>query len=320
MPFEPEPEHGHRLKAAVTVAAILVVVAVGLTLSLGGNKSVALPTPEHVSIAGADHTVTAASQPTHQLPFYTGTSPAALTTCTVSLSNLHPLQGHTDELVNVATAPGAQVRLEADYSNTKSVHISQAGTGGDAPFALRIDHAQPGITVRVWAVATLGSEHLACVSAFAPVSAPTPHLALLSPISLFQPGTPLITAHPTGSSPVVVVVPPPTASPPTRTTQPPTTTTTGPPSTTPTTEPTTTPITDPSTTTTTMDPSTTTTTMDPSTTTTTMDPSTTTTTMDPSTTTTTTDPDVPPTTIPIPPIPPLPPFPFPILPPFPTFP
>ena len=313
MPFEPEPEHGHRLKAAVAVVAILVVVAVGLTLSIGGNKSVALPTPEHVSISGADHTVTSASKPTQQLPFYTGTSPAALSTCTVSLSNLHPLQGHTDEIVDVATTPGAQVRLEADYANTKSVHISQAGTGGDAPFALRIDHAQPGITVRVWAVATLGSEHLSCVSAFAPVSAPTPHLALLSPISLFHLGAPLKTAPPTGNSPVVVVVPPPTTSPPTRTAQPPTTTT-GPPATTPTTEPTTTPPTEPTTTPTT-EPTTTPPT-DPTTTTTTTDPSTTTTTTDPSTTTTT-DPNVPPTTIPIPP---LPPFPFPILPPFPTFP
>ena len=232
------------------VAVVTVAAAASVTVSalLTGGHSVSLPLPQ-----------TAAHQ---KLPFnggtnatgsatYTNAPPTPLTGCTVSVSNSSPAQEQTSETVTVRTTAGAQVRLQANYSRTRSIHSAVAGSGGIASFSLPITHAQPGIPVQVSATATLGTTHIACKAGFTPA----PVMVLIAP------GKALVPALPTLAGPAFAVVPPPTPAAPTQ--RPPTSSPSPSPSPSPTTAPTVPP------TTTTTVPPTTTTTVPPTTTTTT---------------------------------------------------
>ncbi len=288
---------GNRWRPVAAAVAVIAVAIIVIFTVAGGSASRNLPTPPHVNSAARSAGNT--TQTTLGSTFVPDES-ASLSACTVSVSNPHPPQGATGETVTIQSAAGAQVKLEADYARTHSVHNLSANSAGTASYSLSIDHASPGVRVPVKATASLGQTKVNCAASFTPVSTAAVSLPALQPLSTFVkvtkllPGAPTLAqlpplpAPPAGSAPVtpppttpvtLPPPPPPTTIPPTTTTVPPTTTTVPP--TTTTVPPTTTTVPP---TTTTVPP--TTTTVPP--TTTTVPP--TTTTVPPTTTT------VPPTT------------------------
>jgi hypothetical protein len=175
---------------AMIGVAVLAVATVALTAAASGNRVARLPLPQsamrsHQSQDGSAHSSTGSTtgvQPSvagptngstdaaaNQQPIYTTSPPAVLTGCTVSVSNPAPLRGQTAESVTVATTAGAEVRLEADYVKTRSVHDGLADTSGNADFALAISHAQPGFTVHVTATVSLRGAKYSCSTSFTPV-------------------------------------------------------------------------------------------------------------------------------------------------------
>jgi hypothetical protein len=276
---------GNRWRPIAAAAALVAVGLIAFFTIAGGAGNSHLPTPPHVvSAARSGHSGTS---PNSQPDTVTPLESAGLTGCSASVSDPTPPQSATAESVSVTSAAGAQVRMEADYTKTHSVHTAVADPTGKVTFSLPINHASPGVTVPVKVTATLAHTKVTCGSSFTPVGAPA-----LQPLSLFPkvtkllPGAPTLNQLPSLPPPTVKppsipppstpppVTPPPTSPPPTAPPPPPTTTTVPPTTTTTTVPPTTT-------TTTTVPPTTTTTT-------TTVPPTTTTTTTVPPTTTTTT--------------------------------
>ncbi len=117
--------------------------------------------------SGADPTSTGSNGGADQV--FAITAPAALTGCTVSVSNPAPLRGQTAETATVSTTTGAEVRLEADYLKARSVHSGIAEGTGAAYFTLAITHAEPGVTVRVTATVSLRGVKDSCSTSFTPV-------------------------------------------------------------------------------------------------------------------------------------------------------
>jgi hypothetical protein len=165
---------------AFGVATIAVV-----SLTTGSTNS-RLPLPEPVDLTTAAHggtafpgtssggskvgTVGGRSAGSNQQQTFTATPLTPLTGCSVSVSNPHPIQGQTAETATIVTTAGAQVRLEADYARTRSVHSGLADSSGAIAFPLPIDHAQLGVTVRVVATATLRGVQRSCQTSFTPVA------------------------------------------------------------------------------------------------------------------------------------------------------
>ncbi len=177
----------------------MVVMAVGSAVAMvatGGKSAAQLPLPQIASAAhrspvgtgssvglagssgksgsslpsGADPPSTGANGGADEPSlFYITSPPAALEGCTVSVSNPAPVRGQTAESVVVTTTAGAEVRLEADYVKTRSVHSSIADGSGTADFALAINHAQPGVTVQVTANVSLRGTKDSCSTSFTPV-------------------------------------------------------------------------------------------------------------------------------------------------------
>lgn len=180
-----------KTQAMVGVAVLAVGTAVALVTSGIGNRA-RLPMPQaglgdhapgssgspaSAGHASTDSTLPSGADPTHGAPD-TGsdpsvylTSPLVLGGCTVSVSNPAPLQGQTAETVTVSTTAGAEVRLEADYLHTRSVHSGLADGSGSASFSLGIAHAEPGVTVRVTAGVSLRGVKDSCSTSFTPVAA-----------------------------------------------------------------------------------------------------------------------------------------------------
>lgn len=69
----------------------------------------------------------------------------------------------------MSTTAGASVRLEADYTRTRSVHAGIADGSGNADFSLTISHAEPGVTVPVTATVSLRGAKYSCSTSFTPV-------------------------------------------------------------------------------------------------------------------------------------------------------
>jgi hypothetical protein len=167
--------------------ATLAVATVAVTAAASGGGSVRLPLPQAAMRSqhplagpagsstggtlpsGADPSNNSAAGGVSQPPVYNTSPPAVLTGCSVSVSNPAPLRGQTAETATVATTTGAEVRLEADYVKTRSVHDGIADASGNAYFALTITHAQPGVTVRVTATVSLRRAKYSCAISFTPV-------------------------------------------------------------------------------------------------------------------------------------------------------
>jgi hypothetical protein len=268
---------GNRWRPIAAAGAVIVLATIAFFAAAGGS-SPRLPTPPHVAAAArSGHGNT--SQTT-QPETFTPVESAPLTGCSASVSDPRPPQGATAETVTVTSAAGAQVRVEADYARTHSVHSALGDSTGKATVSLPIDHANPGVTVPVKVTATLAQTHVTCGSSFTPAAAA---LTPLQPLNTFAKVTTLLPGAPTLKQ--LPPLPPPTTGNPPASPPPP------PPATLPPPPPTTLPPPPPPTTTTTTAPPPTTTT-----TTTAPPPTTTTTTTAPPPTTTTTTTAPPPTT------------------------
>jgi hypothetical protein len=158
LPLPQTAEAGHRAPAGAGSSA-------GPAGSAGSSGTTGSSLP-----SGADPPSTGANGGTDQPSlFYITSPPVALTGCTVSVSDPAPVRGQTAESVVVSTTAGAEVRLEADYVKTRSVHSGIADGSGKAYFALAINHAQPGVTVRVTADVSLRGAKDSCSTSFTPV-------------------------------------------------------------------------------------------------------------------------------------------------------
>ncbi len=171
--------------------AVLAVATVAVSAAAGGESHARLPLPQSASSgpseAATPHSSGTGSTTGGTVPAGTGPStgssnagadptaaytvspPAVLTGCSVWVSNPAPLRGQTAETATVATTAGAEIRLEADYVKTRSVHDALADSAGNASFELTISHAQPGVTVRVTATASLRGVKYPCSTSFTPV-------------------------------------------------------------------------------------------------------------------------------------------------------
>lgn len=184
------------MKTQVVVGVVVLAVGSAVAMVATGAKSAAqLPLP-HVAApghrsptgagspagsagsagttgsslpSGADPSASGTSGDPDQSSLYVTSPPAALTGCTVWVSNPAPVRGQTAQSVGVRTTAGAQVRLEADYAKTRSVHSGIAGGSGTAYFNLAINHAQPGVTVPVTASVSLRGTKDSCSTSFTPV-------------------------------------------------------------------------------------------------------------------------------------------------------
>jgi hypothetical protein len=87
--------------------------------------------------------------------------------CSVWVSNPAPGPGPASELVTVRTAPGASVRVAAQYLRFTSVHRHRA-SNGEAYFNLFINNPTSGYPVRVTATAYLWSTSSNCTTSFTP--------------------------------------------------------------------------------------------------------------------------------------------------------
>jgi hypothetical protein len=178
-----------KLQTMVTVA-LLAIVTVVVTAATGGGTSLKLPSPQaamrvHGSTgssavaadpggsaatalpSGADPPAGSSNASNNQL--YTTPPPPALNGCTVSVSNPAPPRGQTAETATVSTTTGADIRLEADYVRTRSVHSGIADGSGRAYFPLTISHAEAGFTVHVTATVSLRGAKDSCSTSFTPV-------------------------------------------------------------------------------------------------------------------------------------------------------
>jgi hypothetical protein len=173
----------------VVAAAVVTVMAVALTST---GSAVMLPGPHPVSYADAQaatatssaasrskaKTTTTTTTPRGSRPPSTGPGqqvvtiapPAVLTGCTVSVSNPHPLQGHTQQAVTVAAVAGAEVRVAASYPRATSIHSELADSTGTAVFDLSIASSPVGVTVGVTATASYGNQKVTCQTSFTPVT------------------------------------------------------------------------------------------------------------------------------------------------------
>jgi hypothetical protein len=180
-----------KLQTMVTVA-LLAIVTVVVTAATGGGMSGKLPLPQAAMRAhgstgsragpaaapggpaasqslpsGAVPPGSSSSASTNQL--YTIPTPPVLTGCTVSVSDPAPPRGQTAETATVRTTAGADIRLEADYVRTRSVHSGIADGWGHAYFPLTISHAEAGFTVDVTATVSLRGAKDTCSTSFTPV-------------------------------------------------------------------------------------------------------------------------------------------------------
>ncbi|MEI7859152.1 MAG: hypothetical protein WCI26_04900 [Acidimicrobiales bacterium] len=157
----------------VVVVIVAVATVVGITLFAQG-KEVVLPVPHPVtattqasSPGGTSDSVptTAVPQPDHVI------APAAtLTGCTVSVSDPHPAQGHTEESVTVNSTSRAQVKVSAAYPRTTTVHAGVTDSTGVLVVPLAIRSSPVGVTVVVSAAVTYRGKHVSCQSSFTPVA------------------------------------------------------------------------------------------------------------------------------------------------------
>jgi hypothetical protein len=175
---------------AMIGVAVLALATVLVSAAASGSRGARLPLPQtafggrqapagstHSSTGSAAGTAPSTADPSNsssdggasQQVIYATSPPAALTGCTVWVSNSAPLRGQTAETATVSTTAGAEVRLEADYVKTRSVHDGLADGSGNADFALAISHAQPGFTVHVTATVSLRKVKFACSTSFTPV-------------------------------------------------------------------------------------------------------------------------------------------------------
>lgn len=166
----------------IVVAALATVIAVAVTST---GSAVVLPGPHPVSYADAQAATAARSTagggkgkttvpPQTKRPstgqVVTIAPPVVLTGCTVSVSNPHPLQRHTEQAVTVTAVAAADVKVVASYPRATSIHSKLADSTGTAVFSLAIASSPVGVTVGVTATASYGNHKVICQTSFTPVA------------------------------------------------------------------------------------------------------------------------------------------------------
>ncbi len=167
-------------RKALVIVPVAAIITVIITAVAGGSSSIKLPEPQavvvhqlpfsgHASGSTSKGSTTSTTSASSLQPGVTIPTLTPLTSCTVSVSDPHPLQSHTAESVTVVAVPGAAVRMVAGYSRAKSVHGGLVATGGSIVFQLPISSAPVGVTVPITVTATLQSVHKTCQTSFTPV-------------------------------------------------------------------------------------------------------------------------------------------------------
>jgi hypothetical protein len=93
--------------------------------------------------------------------------PAKPLPCRASMSNSHPADYHTTDVL-VHTAARARVTTRAYYRTTTTTHRGIAGGGGGARIPYRISDATPGYRVKVSVSVVKGSRSGRCSTSFTP--------------------------------------------------------------------------------------------------------------------------------------------------------
>ncbi len=199
---------GNRWRPIAAVGAVTVIAAISFFTAAGGG-STRLPAPPR--IAAAARSSHAPLSPSNQSDTYAQVDSAPLTGCSASVSNPQPSQGATAETVSVIAVAAAQVRVEADYAHTRSVHTASADSSGRASVSFAINHAVAGVTVPVKVTASFSTSRVTCGSSFTPVATATNASAILSPATLFPAVTKLLPGAPTLAQ--LPALPPPTTKP-----------------------------------------------------------------------------------------------------------
>ena len=172
----------------MVAAAAVTVIVVALTST---GSDVVLPGPHPVSYADARaatparstagrskaKTTTSTTAPGGTRSSSTGPGqqvvtiapPELLTGCTVSVSNPHPPQGHTQQTVTVTAVAGAEVKVVGSYPRATSIHSELADSTGTAVFNLSIASSPVGVTVGVTATVTYRNQNRTCQTSFTPV-------------------------------------------------------------------------------------------------------------------------------------------------------
>jgi hypothetical protein len=202
---------GNRWRPIAAAGAVIVVAPIIFFTVAGGSSSARLPGPPHVAAAARSNH--ANSSQSKQGETFTQIESAPLTGCSASVSDPRPSQGATAETVSVVAVAGAQVRVEADYAHTRSVHTALGDATGKATISLSIDHALPGVTVPVKVTATLARSKVSCQSSFTPAAAAPaalPPLTTFIKVSSLLPGLPTVTQLPALPPPTTGKPAPPT--------------------------------------------------------------------------------------------------------------
>jgi hypothetical protein len=101
-------------------------------------------------------------------PPVTSTAPASPLTCSASMSNPHPADYSTTDVIVHTGVSGAAVTATAHYKSTDTTHTGTAADNGVADIAFRISRATPGYTVTVDVTVTAGGAGKSCSTSFTP--------------------------------------------------------------------------------------------------------------------------------------------------------
>ena len=115
-------------------------------------------TPTPASSAVASRTTTASHPPATASPL----------TCRASMSNAHPADYSTVEVIVQTAVAGAAVTATAHYKSKDTTNTGSAGSSGVADIPFRISRATPGYTVDVDVTVSAHGASLSCSTAFTP--------------------------------------------------------------------------------------------------------------------------------------------------------
>jgi len=95
-------------------------------------------------------------------------APASRLTCVASMSNSHPADYTTTDVIVHTSVAGASVTATAHYKTTDTTHSTQASASGLADIPFRISRATPGYTVDVDVAVTASGATRTCSTSFTP--------------------------------------------------------------------------------------------------------------------------------------------------------
>jgi hypothetical protein len=182
---------GSRRTAAAALAASLAVITLTAIAACSSTQPILSTAPTVLSASSsasarstsAMPTATSSAQTTHApkprttatattappAPRRTTTSAApASTTCVASMSNPHPAEYSTTDVIVRTRVAGSSVTATAHYKTTDTSHTGTAASNGVADIPFRISRATIGYTVQVDVTVTGQGTSKSCSTSFTP--------------------------------------------------------------------------------------------------------------------------------------------------------